>query len=240
MSKKYIKIIFTFTILFVFAVILNEFVFPKYGHKLVYDSGHLKLIEYKSYSKMESKILKILISDTSVLGEIPQFEYLLGKTGFANEELERCLNALVEKDDISINADGIIINAYPWTLHDNDFKIFLIGGKEPASDFIPAASALHAFSVSSLLGSNIQIKSRLKDTGESLTIDIADGQIETVSHLAAVVYRDDNFANSNFYSSIKGVEKDIGNDFNVNGVLRLDRALKVGNYIADELRKKIE
>ena len=164
----------------------------------------------------------------------------LEKLRIENEELKRCLNALVKKDDIFINDNGIIIGAYPWTLHESDFKVFLIEDEEPDSAFIPAASAFYALSVSNLLGANVQIKSRLKDTSDSLRINIIDGQIEAVSNLTAVVYRNDNFGESNFYSSIKGVEKDIGIGFNVNRVLRLDKALQIGNYIADELRKKIE
>ena len=226
--------------LLVMATAFNNIVFPLFGYKFCYDSGRFGITEYVRYTKDESRILNILVNDTPVLGAIPSFHYLESRTGLSANDLKKSLNSLAEKGDITLDDNGIIKKAFPWADSAGIYSVLLVVGEDSIAGPIPVASALHAFSVAPLFGTNTRVMGMLKDTGETIIIEIENNHIVYTNHVAAVVYRAENFENTEFYGSPEGAEADHPGYFDINDAIRLDRALLIGNIISEKIKDKIE
>jgi hypothetical protein len=237
-SIKARRIAFWAVILLILAFIINKAVLPRFGHKFIIDSGGLKYGEYRSYSDNESRVLKILVEDTPVLGKIPRKEYLAMKTGLSLDNIAGALESLAEKGDIVIGDSLAIIDAYPWIVSDIGIRVHLLSDQDSISGPLFAAGALYSLSAALLLDSDIRVEARLKDTAESLVIDIRDGKISYTNHIEAVVYNTEEHKYSRFYISARGAEADHPHDFDIKKVIRLDRALLIGDIIAGEIKEK--
>jgi hypothetical protein len=219
-------------------VIINQTILPRIGYKLRIDSEGFRLRQYIYYSRNESKILNILINNTPTLGKIPQEENIRSKTGSTASDYKECIESLAEKGDILLDKSGEIIRAYPWA-DTGGFHLYLIVNQDSTIGPIGAAGAFHAMSVAPLLGVDTRIEAKLKDTGEPLAIEIENSRIAYTNSISAVVYRTENYENSAFYSSPEGIEADYAGQYDINKVIRLDRALAIGKIIAREIKDKI-
>ena len=238
-STRARRIIFLIIFLIALGVVINQAVLPGFNRKLVYESGKLKIVELLSYTSAESRVLKILIDDTPILGRIPQLDDLKNKAHLNDDDLERDLGSLSAKGDIVMNSETRIIAAYPWTDSNSGIDIRLISDRDSFSAPFHVASALYGFSVARLIGSDIRIEARLEDTGEPLTIEIRGDAIAYTNRIEAVVYDSKDYRDSRFYSSPEGARNDNPEDFRINRAIRLDKALAIGDNIADEIRKKM-
>jgi hypothetical protein len=218
--------------------IINQTVLPRIGYKLRIGSDGVKFGDFVYYSKNESKILNILVEDSPIRDKIPQKKYILSRTGLKDVDFYNCIESLAEKGDIVIGEAKEIIRAYPWA-DTSEFRIFLIVSQDSIIGPLRAASAFHAMSVPSLMGHNTRIEATLKDTGEPLVIEIGNNQIVYVSRITAVAYRTEDHENSAFYSSPDAIEAEYSGQYDVNKVIRIDRALVIGNVIAREIKDKI-
>jgi len=219
--------------------IINQSILPKTGYKLRIDSGRLKFGGFKYYSKNESKVLGVLVEDTPVLGRIPQQQYIQSRTKLNKTDIAECIGSLEKKGDLALDESGGIISAYPWT-DSRDFAVYLIVNQDSAIGPLGAAGAFYAMSVAPLLGFDIRVKAKLKDTGEPLVIEIGNDEIIYVSRITAVAYRTEDYKNGAFYSSPDAVAADYAGHYDINRVIRLDRALLIGDIIAREIKDKIE
>lgn len=238
--RRALKAITVIAVLLIVLIALNSLIFPLLGFQFLYDSGHLKISEVISYSKDESRVLNILIKDTAVLGEIPQPEYLKSKTGLGNDGLTACLASLADKGDIALADNGMIVDAYPWTSRDTGILVCLIEDDQTTAGPISCSSALHVMSVMPLFDLKGEIKAVLQDSGDTLVIEIEKNEILFTDNIAAVVYRTDDYNDSRFFASLEGARAYHRDNFNLNRVIRLDKALLIGHIIAEAIKGKIE
>lgn len=239
-SKNVLKAIAAIAVLLIVLIALNNLIFPSLGFRFLYDSGRFKVEKVLRYSEEESRVLKILLRDTAILGEIPQREYLKSKTGLENEVLATCLASLEDKCDITLADNGMIVDAYPWTSRDTGILVFLSGDDQSLSGPIECASALHAMSVMPFLELSGKIKAVLEDSRDTLLIEIEKNEIVFTNNVAAVVYRTDDYQDSRFFASYESPGQYYGDEFELNRVIRLDRALLIGDIIGGEIKDKIE
>jgi hypothetical protein len=146
---------------------------------------------------------------------------------------------LEEKGDIALNDLGYIIDAYPWTSRKTDISIYL-GSENPIKGPFKTAGALYAMSAMRLFEPNGKIEAAINDNRETLIIQIENGEIVYTNKIAAVVYRTDEYEDSRFFSSPDGAQKRFGERYNKDRVLRLDKALAIGDIIAQKLKEKTE
>jgi hypothetical protein len=76
----------------------------------------------------------------------------------------------------------------------------------------------------------------LKDTGDSLYIELFQGEIVDTNHPEALVYSSNRFSQVNFYSSPSGAKAAHTGRFEATHLLRLDQAAIAG---AEFFRKKM-
>lgn len=218
---------------------LNQTILPRTGYKLRIESGGLKFGDYQYYSKNESKVLGLLVEDTPVLGKVPQPQYILSRTKLNGDDIAECIRSLEEKGDLALDESGGIISAYPWT-DSRDFAVYLIVNQDSVIGPLGVAGAFYAMSVAPLLDVDTRIETTLKDTGEKLVIEIGNNEIIYVSKITAVVYRTEDYENSVFYSSPDAVAAEYAGHYEINRVIRLDRALIIGDIIAREIKDKTD
>jgi hypothetical protein len=237
--QRALKITAIIAVLLVILIAINGLVFPLFGFQFLYDSGRFKVTKVVTYSEDESRVLNILIRDTAVLGEIPQREYVKSKTGLENDGLTTCLVSLDGKGDIALTDSGKIVDAYPWTSRDTGILVYL---KEDDKTIGPlrCTGALHVMSVMPLLETDGKVKAVMLDSGDSLVIEIEKDEIVFTDNITAVVYRTENYKESRFFASSDGARSYYGDEFDINRVIRLDRALLIGNIIAEKIIEKIE
>jgi len=226
-------------IFLVTVLLVNQTILPRTGYKLRIDSGRLKFGDFQYYSKNESKVLGILVNDTPVLGRIPQQQYIQSRTKMDKTDIEQCIRSLAEKGDLALDESGEIIRAYPWA-NSGDLSVFLIVNQDSVIGPLGAAGAFYAMSVAPILGLDTRIEANLKDTGEPLAIEIGNDEIIYVSRITAVTYRTEDYKNGAFYSSPDAVAADYAGHYEINRVIRLDRALAIGNIIARKIKGKID
>ena len=238
--KGALRAILAVAVLLAALMALNSIVLPLLGYKFRYDSGRFKVAEYARYSEDESQILNILIKDTIVLKEIPQFQCLKAKTGLENDRLKRYLRSLADKGDIVLNDSGFIVDAYPWTSRETGILVYTDKNDRLTAGPINASGALYAMSVMHFFELNGKIEAVFEDTGETLIIEIENNEINFTSNITAVVYRTDDYKDSRFFSSPDGARTYHTDNFDIERVIRLDRALLIGNIIANEIKGKVE
>jgi hypothetical protein len=230
------------TVIAVFAIsitILNRVIFPLFGFKFSYDSGALRITRVVKYSEDEAQILEILIKDTVKLGEIPQFEYLASKTGMDEQRLSHTLGSLAEKGDIAVDSGGAIVAAYPWTSRESDISVYLISDGQSIAGPLRTAGALYAMSAISLFDGGGRIEAVWEGLRESLVIEVENDEIVYTSNIAAVAYRTDDYKDSRFFASSDDAREYYSDKFELDRVIRLDRALLIGNIIAEGIKEKI-
>ena len=220
-------------------LIINQSVLPRIGYKLRIDSGRLKFGDFQYYSKNESIVLGVLVEDTPVLGRIPQPRYILSNTELSAIDIAECIGSLEKKGDLALDESGEIIRAYPWT-NSRDLSVYLIVSQDSVIGPLGGAGAFYAMSVAPLLGLDTRIEAKIKDTGEPLVIEIRNNEIIYVSRITAVAYRTEDYKDGAFYSSPDAVAANYAGHYEINRVIRLDRALDIGKIIAREIKDKIE
>jgi len=239
LTGKTLKGIIWIAILLVAVLLVNQTILPRTGYKLRIDSGRLKFGAFQYYSKNEAKVLNVLVNDTPVLGRIPQQQYILSRTKLSGSDIAECIRSLEEKGDLALNESGKIISAYPWD-DSREPAVYLIVNQDSVIGPLGTAGAFYAMSVASLLDLDTRIEATLKDTGERLVIEIGNNEIIYVSRITAVVYRTEDYGNSAFYSSPDAVAAEYAGHYEINRVIRLDRALIKGNILARKIKDKID
>ncbi|UCE66052.1 MAG: hypothetical protein JSU85_14555 [Candidatus Zixiibacteriota bacterium] len=238
--KGALKALLVIAVLSIVLIALNNIVLPLLGYKLRYNSGRFKVTEYIRYSRDESRVLSILIRDTIALKEIPQFQYLKAKTGLENDRLGQYLRSLADKGDIVLNDSGFVVDAYPWTSRETGILVYLDKDDQSTASPLKTPGALYAMSVMPFFELNGRIEAVLEDTDDVLTIEIENNEIIFTGKITAVAYRTDDYKDSRFFSSPDDARAYYHDNFDIERVIRIDRALLIGNIIAKEIKGKIE
>ncbi len=210
-----------------------------FDHDLVVNELRLELRPIKNYDDDEISILSLLVIGTPKLGMIPQAVDLAGMASVSEDSVRKVLYQLDLKGDIIITSEGEIRFAYPWADFDNGYQVFLEFGPGSVSGPLWVSDALHGLGISALFaGSKTRINSTLKDTGDSLFIEVADGQIVNSDHPEAVVYQGASYSDVDFYSSPSGAKTSHPGRFDATRLLRLDRALIIGESLTGAMKDK--
>jgi hypothetical protein len=187
MVSGIITIALSLVLAYIFAVTSDRW----FNQDLTFSGYKMELTRAALLNRQEAKIYKFLILSTPRLGHIPQVNEIADSLKINSTRIQASLVILDEKGCIILGADGEIRYAYPWSRYDHGYEIF-IGNSEGSYLESPvyAASALHALAVGALFPDcRIKILTRVRDTGESLMIELYKNQVSLVNRPQVQVYK---------------------------------------------------
>jgi hypothetical protein len=238
-DKKFLNALLGFVTLALTVVIFYFFAISSvkwFGQELTFDGFKANLSQIRTFTKNEETIYRFLLFSPPTLGYIPQADEIADSLKLDRARVQNALLKLDDRGCIVLGADREIRYAYPWAMYDHGYKVLV---EDPLTNSpakpVYAASALHALSAATLFkNADIQIQSKLRDTGGILIIDINNGQIDSSNHPEAQVYKSDIISEIEFYSSPTGAKASYRGRYDSTRLLSLSRAVSVAGELMRE------
>ena len=195
-------------------------------------------------SPLEDEIRKYILREFARTSKAPTPAEIMGSLSVSSIDVVNKTIEILEKADLLLRRDGIIISAYPFSTEETLHKVIFEDGHE-----VNALCATDAAGIHFMLNEDITIISKCPECGRKMRIVVKDGQVgfcdpEGIIEFVSVRERCGYTAETlcpfiNFFCSDKHLEKwrDENPEFRDGEIYSLSEVLKHGKFIFQDFLK---